>query len=57
MNNTTINFDLPSEFRKHWEELISENLIDAFGDFICDCENFTKLVHASFETTLAYIDK
>eukprot|EP00347_Sterkiella_histriomuscorum_P001493 403371824 len=30
-NNTTSAFGLPSEFKKQWDELMSENLIDAFG--------------------------
>jgi hypothetical protein len=27
---------LPSEFKKCWEELMSENIVDAFGSFISD---------------------
>ena len=33
-NNTSSAFSLPSEFKTAWDELMSENLIDAFGSLI-----------------------
>ena len=32
-NNTSSAFELPSEFKSKWEALVSDMIIDAFGDF------------------------
>lgn len=43
-NNTSSNFILPSEFKKKWEELVLETLLDCFTDFIDNHLYFAKLV-------------
>lgn len=40
-NNTSSNFTLPSEFKKLWDELVKEGILDAFPDFL---ENYKHLV-------------
>ena len=42
-NNTSSTFTLPSEFKKLLDELITENLLDAFPDFIDDYKTMTVL--------------
>ena len=43
MNNTSSTFTLPSEFKKLWDELITEHLLDAFPDLIDDYKKMTVL--------------
>ena len=33
-NNTSSAFTLPSEFKKLWDELVTELILDAFPDFL-----------------------
>jgi hypothetical protein len=42
-NNTSSTFTLPSEFKKLWDELITEHLLDAFPDLIDDYKKMTVL--------------
>lgn len=33
-NNTSSQFSLPSEFKEKWNEMVSEQILDAFPDFL-----------------------
>ena len=43
-NNTSSTFTLPSEFKKLWDELCTDLLVDAFPDFLEDYKRLTVLV-------------
>jgi hypothetical protein len=44
VNNTTSAFILPSEFKKQWEVMVFEQLLDVFGAFIDNHTTFLSLV-------------
>ena len=43
-NNTSSAFTLPSEFKKLWDELVTEHILDAFPDFLEHYKSFVCLV-------------
>ena len=47
-NNTSSAFTLPSEFKKLWDELVKELIIDAFPDFLDQYKMFVSLVQELF---------
>jgi len=51
-NNTTSEFSLPSEFKRKWEVMVAETIVDGFGDFIVEPEQFSLMVQASFSTAI-----
>jgi len=55
-NNTSSAFSLPSEFKKKWEELMSECLLDAWGNFVADFKLFAFLTQMSFYLCFELID-
>lgn len=47
-NNTSSAFTLPSEFKKLWDELVTELILDAFPDFLDKYQIFVPLVQELF---------
>ena len=47
-NNTSSAFTLPSEFKKLWDELVTELILDAFPDFLDQYKLFVCLVQELF---------
>ena len=47
-NNTSSAFTLPSEFKKLWDELVTELILDAFPDFLDQYQQFVCLVQELF---------
>ena len=47
-NNTSSAFTLPSEFKKLWDELVTELILDAFPDFLDSYKQFVCLVQELF---------
>ena len=47
-NNTSSAFTLPSEFKKLWDELGTELILDAFPDFLDQYKLFVCLVQELF---------
>lgn len=47
-NNTSSAFTLPSEFKKLWDELVTELILDAFPDFLDKYKLFVCLVQELF---------
>jgi len=47
-NNTSSAFTLPSEFKKLWDELVTELILDAFPDFLDQYKRFVCLVQELF---------
>ena len=47
-NNTSSAFTLPSEFKKLWDELVTELILDAFPDFLDQYKQFVCLVQELF---------
>ena len=47
-NNTSSAFTLPSEFKKLWDELVTELILDAFPDFLDNYKVFVPLVQELF---------
>lgn len=47
-NNTSSAFTLPSEFKKLWDELVTELILDAFPDFLDQFKSFVCLVQELF---------
>ena len=47
-NNTSSAFTLPSEFKKLWDELVTELILDAFPDFLEQYKPFCCLVQELF---------
>ncbi|CAG9311515.1 unnamed protein product [Blepharisma stoltei] len=43
-NNTSSAFSLPSEFKKIWEVMVLENILDVFSSFLSDHVTFTMLI-------------
>lgn len=56
-NNTSSAFALPSEFKKTWEELVQENLLDVFSGFLDNHFYFVKLVQDLLKEALGRIDE
>ena len=50
-NNTSSAFTLPSEFKKLWDELVTELILDAFPDFLDQYKLFVCLVQELFIVT------
>lgn len=42
-NNTSSTFTLPSEFKKLWDQLLTEQILDALPDFLGDYKKMTIL--------------
>jgi hypothetical protein len=55
-NNTSSAFALPSEFKKSWEELVQENLLDVFSGFLDNHFYFVRLVQDLLKETLGRLD-
>ena len=51
-HNTSSLFSLPSEFKKTWETLIQENVLDLFSDFLNSHKNFVQLVQVLIKVVL-----
>ncbi|CDW86409.1 UNKNOWN [Stylonychia lemnae] len=49
-NNTSSGFELPSEFKVKWENLIKEQIMDTFGDYFDQINVLTALVQYSFRS-------
>jgi len=47
-NNTSSAFTLPSEFKKLWDELVTELILDALPDFLDQYKLFVCLVQELF---------
>ena len=47
-NNTSSTFTLPSEFKKLWDELVTELILDAFPDFLDHYTYFTAFSQEAF---------
>ena len=43
-NNTTSDFELPSEFKAKWDCVIKNGIIDAFGEWFEEQEKLVKMV-------------
>ena len=48
-NNTSSQFTLPSEFKKLWDQLLTEQILDALPDFLCDYKKMTILTQQLFK--------
>ena len=47
-NNTSSTFTLPSEFKKLWDQLLTEQVLDALPDFLGDFRKMTILTQQLF---------
>ena len=56
-NNTSSAFELPSEFKSKWESLISDKIIDAFGDFFEEVNIIVPLIQFSLRATQRVISE
>lgn len=54
-NNTSSAFTLPSEFKKLWDQLLTEQILDAFPDFLGDFRRMTVLTQQLFKDVRALI--
>jgi len=54
-NNTSSAFTLPSEFKKLWDELVTELILDALPDFLDQYKLFVCLVQELFIVVRALI--
>jgi hypothetical protein len=55
-NNTSSAFALPSEFKKAWEELVQENLLDVFSGFLDNHFYFVRLVQDLLKEALGRLE-
>ena len=56
-NNTSSQFSLPSEFKEKWNELVTEQILDAFPDFLDKFHILIPLVHELFVVVRQAIEK
>ncbi|OMJ66900.1 hypothetical protein SteCoe_36095 [Stentor coeruleus] len=56
-NNTSSAFLLPSEFKKSWEILIMENILDLFTPFLSSQIDFVILSQTLVKQIISYVDK
>lgn len=54
-NNSSSTFMLPSEFKKNWENLVQERLLDVFSLYIEDHSLFSTLVQSLYTLVLATV--
>ena len=54
-NNTSSAFELPSEFKSKWETLVTDMIIDAFGEFFSEINIIVPLVQFSLRATYKVI--
>lgn len=54
-NNTSSAFSLPSEFKKVWEVMVLENILDTFSSFLSDHVIFAKLVQDLIKIIMAKV--
>ena len=50
-NNTSSNFELPSEFKNKWELFVKDMILDAFGEFFEQPQIIVPLVQFSIRVT------
>ena len=55
-NNTSSQFSLPSEFKEKWNEMVTEQILDAFPDFVDKFNVLVPLVHELFITVRESIE-
>lgn len=55
LNNTSSSFMLPSEFKKSWETLVQEGVLDVFGEFLEDYSLFVRLVRSAVRLVLEQV--
>ena len=48
-NNTSSDFCLPSEIKELWKELISEDIVDVFSEYIDNYKLFIPIVQTSLQ--------
>ena len=56
-NNTTSDFMLPSEFKKQWEALTHDYLMDLFSEFLESQETFAKLAQSLMKLIIEYAEQ
>jgi hypothetical protein len=51
LNDTSSKFDLPSEFKKEWEKMANDQLMDSFGDLYDNVELLVPMVDCAVKAT------
>ncbi|CAG9317828.1 unnamed protein product [Blepharisma stoltei] len=55
-NNTSSSFLLPSEFKKNWEVLVQENILDVFSPFLGSHTLFVRLVQSLMKICMEFVE-